>query len=422
MSLNLILITSLLSILKTEILIIPFEKNEEKKPFNFTKDIIENLMYTNISVGTPYQKIKSYITLNKGAFYISDYYIPKQFDINLSSTFNFESNDMNFSSDEEFIKGKLSKDILQFLNIKGKNIILSNITFIYATNCNNNLKPFPSGLGFMLKTVPSKQKYNFLYQLKEKNIISSYTFTIKFKNENSGQIIIGDYPHIYNNNFILRDFQYTKILDFDNFFQWKFQIEKVFNNEEVIENKVKVIISLNYGICIGGNTYLKIINSTFFKEYIEKGICEYKLSDNNLIYFFECNSNIEISKFPKLKFYQKIMNYTFELDYNDLFILKDEKLYFLIGFRKRSSYDWVLGVPFLKKFQLVFDQEREIIGIYTNFNKKKNDYFFKILTVCCLLIIVFLISLLYKIIHKKRKIRANELEENFEYISEENLF
>ena len=61
MSLNLILITSLLSILKTEILIIPFEKNEEKKPFNFTKDIIENLMYTNISVGTPYQKIKSYI-------------------------------------------------------------------------------------------------------------------------------------------------------------------------------------------------------------------------------------------------------------------------------------------------------------------------------------------------------------------------
>ena len=242
MNLNLILIISLLSIIKTEILIIPFEKNEEKKPFNFTEDIIQNLIYTNISIGTPYQKLKSYLSLNKGAFYISDYYLPKQFDINLSSTFNFESNDMNFSSEEDFKKGKLSKDIFQFKNIKGNNIILSNITFIYATNNNKNLKPFPSALGFMLKTVPSKQKYNFLYQLKENKIISSYTFTIKFKNENYGEIIIGDYPHIYNNNFILGDFQYTKILDFDNFFQWKFQIETIFNNEEIIENKVDIII------------------------------------------------------------------------------------------------------------------------------------------------------------------------------------
>ena len=184
-----------------------------------------------------------------------------------------------------------------------------------------------------------------------------------------------------------------------------------------ILNKVDFIISINYGICIGGENYLKIINNTFFKEYVEKGICEYKLSDNNIIYYFECNNNVNINKFPKLKFYQKIMNYTFELDYNDLFILKDNKLYFLIGFNKRSSYDWTFGIPFLKKYQLIFDQEREIIGIY-NLNEKKNDYLFKILTIICLVIIIFLVSLLYKIIHKTRKIRANELEENFEYISE----
>ena len=416
MNLNLILILSLLNIIKTEILIIPFEKNEKKKPFNFTEDIIQNLIYTNITIGTPYQKIKSYISLNKGAFYISDYYIPKQFNINLSETFNFQSNDINFY-DEDFTKGKLSKDILQFKNIKGNNLIISNISFIYATNYNNFLDQFPSGLGFMLKTISTKINYNFLYQLKENNLISSYTFTIKFQNEKYGEIIIGDYPHIYNNNYILSNFAYTKISDFDKFFQWKFQIEKIYNNEEIIENKVDFIISINYGICIGGENYLKIINNTFFKEYVEKGICEYKLSDNNIIYYFECNNNVNINKFPKLKFYQKIMNYTFELDYNDLFILKDNKLYFLIGFNKRSSYDWTFGIPFLKKYQLIFDQEREIIGIY-NLNEMKNDYLFKILTIICLVIIIFLVSLLYKIIHKTRKIRANELEENFEYISE----
>jgi hypothetical protein len=241
---------------------------KKKKPFNFTEDIIQNLIYTNITIGTPYQKIKSYISLNKGAFYISDYYIPKQFNINLSEIFNFQSNDINFY-DEDFTKGKLSKDILQFKNIKGNNLIISNISFIYATNYNNFLDQFPSGLGFMLKTISTKINYNFLYQLKENNLISSYTFTIKFQNEKYGEIIIGDYPHIYNNNYILSNFAYTKISDFDNFFQWKFQIEKIYNNEEIIENKVDFIISINYGICIGGENYLKIINNTFFKEYVE---------------------------------------------------------------------------------------------------------------------------------------------------------
>ena len=42
---------------------------------------------------------------------------------------------------------------------------------------------------------------------------------------------------------------------------------------------------------------------------------------------------------------------------------------FKIGFSRRSTYDWIFGVPFLKQYQLVFDQEREIIGIYTSFNK-----------------------------------------------------
>ena len=61
----------------------------------------------------------------------------------------------------------------------------------------------------MLITLEKKKKYNFLYQLKENNIISSYTFTIKFYKENYGEIIIGDYPHNYNDNFFSGDFKYT---------------------------------------------------------------------------------------------------------------------------------------------------------------------------------------------------------------------
>ena len=138
--------------------------------------------------------------------------------------------------------------------------------------------------------------------------------------------------------------------------------------------------------------------------------------------YYECNDNINILNFPKLKFYDKIMNYTFEFDYNDLFLKKDNKLYFLITFRTKDFRDnWIFGVIFLKKYQIIFDQEREIIGLYINSRKEKKNDLFKILTIICLFIIVILVGILIKTINKKRKVRANELEENFEYISERKL-
>ena len=46
-------------------------------------------------------------------------------------------------------------------------------------------------------------KYNFIYELKQLDLINDYSWTIKYinKNENDieGFLIIGDYPHIYDN-------------------------------------------------------------------------------------------------------------------------------------------------------------------------------------------------------------------------------
>ena len=65
-------------------------------------------------------------------------------------------------------------------------------------------------------------------------------------------------------------------------------------------------------------------------------------------------------------------------------------------------------------------KEKSLVYILILEKKKKNDLF-KILTIICLFIIVILVGILIKTINKKRKIRANELEENFEYISERKL-
>ena len=55
-------------------------------------------------------------------------------------------------------------------------------------------------------------------------------------------------------------------------------------------------------------------------------------------------------KFPVLKFNQKNFLYTFELNYNNLFKEKGDKIYFLIWFSSEIVTGWEIGFPFLKKY------------------------------------------------------------------------
>ena len=68
------------------------------------------------------------------------------------------------------------------------------------------------------------------------------------------------------------------------------------------------------------------------------------------------------------------------------------------------------------KFQMVFDQDREIIGFYTSINDKKFFGFFQILSLFFLFLIIILSFLYFILLFKKtKKIIANELDENFDY-------
>ena len=117
-------------------------------------------------------------------------------------------------------------------------------------------------------------------------------------------------------------------------------------------------------------------------------------------------------------------NYTFILNYNDIFIKKDNKYYCLILFEKENikRISWIIGEVLLKKYILIFNEEKGIIGFYIHNNK--NSFFN--FSISWILVLFFFFStiilsyLLYKlIIKRKRKIRANELEDNVDYISKE---
>ena len=114
------------------------------------------------------------------------------------------------------------------------------------------------------------------------------------------------------------------------------------------------------------------------------------------------------------------MNYTFEIDLKDLFYTLNDMKYFLILFPVQHSYDWKLGLPFFKKYNLYFDLDKKIIGIYKNI-KTFSFNFVIFLVIILIAIIIGMGIFIYHILKKKtRKIRANELNDDFEYIAENN--
>ena len=79
---------------------------------------------------------------------------------------------------------------------------------------------------------------------------------------------------------------------------------------------------------------------------------------------------------------------------------------------------WQLGQTFLQKYQFAFDEDRKIFGFYEKMIKKSETFYF--LYIIIIILVIICIGLIYILYNNKlfkyRKIRVNELEDNFEYI------
>ena len=149
-------------------------------------------------------------------------------------------------------------------------------------------------------------------------------------------------------------------------------------------------------------------------------------------------------KFNDLFFNHKGFEYDFKLYKDILFEDLDDRLYFQIIFEKKNNNTiWKLGEPFTSLYKFVFNQEQKTIGFYnpllkkipnSNFdldNIKKNNTYINnndksnstmktilnyILYFICILVCIFIIFYIFRKLCIKRKIRANELIENFDYL------
>ena len=283
-----------------------------------------------------------------------------------------------------------------------------------------------------------EESANFITQLKKRDKINSYAFSIKYNNDDNGEIIIGDLPHEYSPDKYSSDnyfFDTVPIMK-EPPFNWHFTYTKSLYGEEEVDKGNQVKLSIDFGF-IKGNTNLR---KSLEKNFFNVNDChKNKVRDYDAFY---CTKEA-VEKFKPIvfelqsKYCANNANAKFEFTKDDLFI-KDKNsdkdiYYFQIIFNNVGFfYNYLFGKPLFKKYQMVFDQDRKTFGFYLQSNNKVNNQntidnnsesdkntSLKISWGIVIVLVIFSLGLLYalhKLFNKlPRKLKANELEENFSY-------
>ena len=301
------------------------------------------------------------------------------------------------------------------------------------------------------------EKTNLIVQLKKKNYINKYIWTLKYQTEEDGLIILGTEPHFYEKeNYKYENYCTMKAIPTQSpETAWSFVMDKAIiehknNNIEFELSEKKVDFIIDRGLIIGTDEYKKKIDEIYFNDLIQKNIChiatetfdDEEQGTKEEYYVYWCNTNSFIGNkysvdktyyntFPSLKFTLQQYNMTFSLNKEDLFFDKYGKTFFLIIFKKSSSQNniWKLGESFFAKYQFTFDLDKKIVGFYNkNF---KNEYSNEpqkssgSMTTLYVIILIVIVSVLVvvayyfgKKFNESRKKRANELnDDDFEYSS-----
>ena len=367
-----------ISVTLTKSFSIPLKFNiyQPKDESSLTKEQIfesieKNYIYSYFEIGNPRKKIPLFLTFNNSFLSI---------DTDLIISPLIESNYIP-SNSKSFIA--LENNIIQEeCEINGK--IVNNFTFLYqkSNEKEKNLYGFIGLQNFYDKyKLNDFERPNFIYQLKKSGLIDSISYYINYTSENEGYLYINMDPNDYSPYSFSDSNKYTMFVkelpSKEEKYIWNMDINSLYSenhlNKIIINkegNNVLALLNPQYGLIQGCLPYKDIIEKNILSDLIEKNICS--KSELNEKIFYSCKSdekNTVKKSFLPLYLYQKDFNYTFELNFDDLFYEKNNILFFLVCFDKNNkNHEWILGKPFMKKYQFSFDVENNKISYYENLN------------------------------------------------------
>ena len=440
----------------------PVYKYNYSSPSLIMRNIIQQKVFANIEIGTPKKTIQLPLKFDSNDFFIVDYKDVKPssdlftdikyYNSSGSSTYG-DTDDENYYDGDEFNFGSYKKDIFNFNN---KNYEME---FYFPLDYD---KSDSGGIGMKLEredtmsdTTPNKER-TFTEKLKKRGLTKGYFWSIfyksqKYKTEDEATLLIGCLPHEINT-----DFSYYKNGYFNKnnkrtvkiemrylYIENVFDIDFIYGYEG--NNQKKLIGGFPFGITdykeikldyqsggVRGPTNLKKYYHRVFEEYILKGQCfndtltKYRTSDS----FYYCKNDKNViskikSVFPGVNFRSQDLDYNFTLEANDLFIEENGYVYCLLYFPYYVEKNWVMGKPFLKKYQFIINYDEKYISYYRIENKNTETFFgigvgvFVTVIIITIIIVVIVCGIIFKFcIYDKfiRKKRANELDDaDFDY-------
>ena len=439
--------------------------NENLSALEFLQNYYYNKIYFPIEVGIPSKEVPFILTtassgLNIGYFCSrfnfsnlpEKYY---EYSVENSKTYNITTQGLKIISNT-FMGSPSTESYNFFTNIEkneDNKLKINNIPFVY--NSKTDLYQYiENELICGLIGIPLFDKENFqgnfnlintLYNL---NITDNYTLTYEYdeNDNNDGMLIIGEEPFNYNpNKYRKEQIRNDYSIGEHNELVWGTLFNSIYfydkdNNKISIKDikYARFIPELN--CIIGTQSYYRIIKEKFFDFYINKTICNMELvplktydSKMKNYYIFSCgsnNSDFQVEKFPTLYFKHVKFNYTFELDYKDLFIIKGNKVFFMIFFPYSYIEHFEFGKIFLKKYFFSYDIDKKNIYFYNNNisidenivdnNKEKNKIVLYVLIslgiIFCLISCIIGFYFGKKLYEKnKRDKRKNEIDEDYDY-------
>ena len=475
------------------IIVLPFQlselKEEDVEKFNYsTNDFFTDFVlvdyYSSLIFGQKEIRFLARISADNDTFFLSEKECQRQSVNNVKNYYIMTKN--NYKLRDSSTYQNISKFNNSLTNYKNGGIISENFIFYNTTklksiplsydnyydkdqidtkiNVNETkviIEEFTNNgmcavVGFGKTNINSKEGINFINELKRNQAITDYSYTFKFITSNSGEFIIGALPHEYfNNSNLYKEYQFIKINSYSNNkfnLPWSLTFDKIlleYNNNTInIQINAKSFIAPHLGFIIGTTQYKKLIMEKYFNSLINKGICSLektnkinnKLFDLENEYFeiFSCDiskmKNEYKSSFPKIIFQHNNFDFNFFFFFYCSFIEFKGRYYFLIIFPEDNypNNNWYLGLPFLKRYQFIFNYDSKTIGFYnenlkqkneTKINNSNNSHLRIILEVGIGILLIALIIIAFIIgqkISKQRKKRANELtDDNFEYFSKE---
>ena len=377
----------------------------EKGKNYFNENITKNYLFSKVKFGSNEEIIEMKLDLNYYETYISkNDLVNKQlytsFDINTSNT--FKTYDRFYDKFNEFSSGIQSSDDIIIYN-NSNNIKINNFYFAYI---DQGFKSFPGSIGLSLfKIIVYLEKsMNFIEQLKSKSLINNYNFFFLFKQNNKGKNYIGnlyigeDLDKIIPD--IITNYNKTVIKSSQRALKerglWALDINEVFlgNYEHKIDqgnnNKIiKAQFDLKYDFIMATDEYSNMIYKIFFKDFFSSLKC-FRETFVYFSYYYavKCDKSINIKLFPDLifDFSSEFEIVSLKLDYNDLFEIKDDFLYFKIILtwtpekNININDNWIFGKEFFKIFLVDFNKERKDITIYYKEKEKKEEKFVEINT------------------------------------------